>query len=113
MRNSGKLKEIIREAAATIGITFYNLPKIHGTRFIGHQRRGLTSLLGTWPAIIMHYESYATDNQNIAAIREKVTNLLKKLHSYDFLVLVETYLYLLEVIVPVSKIFEISELLRH
>ena len=61
----------------------------------------------------MHYESYATDNQNIAAIREKVTNLLKKLHSYDFLVLVETYLYLLEVIVPVSKIFEISELLRH
>ena len=39
LRNSGKLKEMIREAAATIGIAFYNLPKIHGRRFIGHRRK--------------------------------------------------------------------------
>ena len=113
LRNSGKLKEMIREAAATIGIAFYNLPKIHGTRFIGHRRRGLTSLLEIWPAIAMAYESYATDNQNIAATRAKVTSLLKKFHSYNFLVIVETYLDLLEVMVPVSKIFETSELLPH
>ena len=36
LRNSGKLKEMIQEAAATIGIMFYNLPKNHGTRLIGH-----------------------------------------------------------------------------
>ena len=113
LRNSGKLKEMIREAAATIGIAFYNLPKIHGTRFIGHRRRGLTSLLEIWPAIAMAYESYATDNQNIAATRAKVTSLLKKFHSYNFLVIVETYLDLLEVMVPVSKTFETNELLPH
>ena len=110
LRNSGKLKEMIREAAATIGIAFYNLPKIHGTRFIGHQRTGLTSLLETWPALVMAYESYTADNQNFAATRAKVTSLLKKFHSYDFLVTVKRYLDLLEVMVPVSKIFETNEL---
>ena len=113
LRNSGKLKEMIREAAATIGIAFYNLPKIHGTRFIGHQRTGLTSLLETWPALVMAYESYTADNQNFAATRAKVTSLLKKFHSYDFLVTVKRYLDLLEVMVPVSKIFETNELLPH
>ena len=100
LRNSGKLKEMIFEAAATIGITFYNLPKIHGTRFIDHQKRALASILETQPAIVAAYESYATDNHNIAATRAKVTSLLMKFR-YDFFVIVETYLDLLEVTIPV------------
>ena len=99
LRNSGKLKEMISEAAAIIGITFYNLPKIHGTRFIDHRKRGLASILETQPAIVATYESYATDNHNIAATRAKVASLLKK-YRYDFFVIVETYLDLLEVTIP-------------
>ena len=113
MRNSGKLQEIILEAATTIRVTFYNLPKIHDTRFIGYRRRGLKSLLETWSAIVMALESYTTNNQNIAATRTKVTSLLQKFHSYDFLVSVETYLDLLEVVVPASKVFETNKLLPH
>ena len=101
---------MIQEAAATIRIMFYNLLKIDGTRFIGHQRRGLAILLQTWPLIIMVYERYTADNQNVAATRAKVTGLLKKFHSYDFLVTMETYLDLLEVVLPVSKICETIEL---
>ena len=111
LRHSVKLKQMIRKAAATIGITFYKLPKIHGTRFIGHRRTDLTSLLEIWPAIAMTYECYTADNQNVATTRAKVTSLLKKFHSYDFLVTVETYLDLIEVMVPLSKIFETNELL--
>ena len=73
----------------------------------------MTSLLGTWSAIVMAYESYTANKQNIAATRTKVTSLLKKFHSYDFLVTVETYLDLLQVMVPVSKVFETNELLPH
>ena len=102
---------MIREAVATIGITFCSLPKIHGTRFIGNQRRSLTSLLETWPAMVMAYKSYTADNQNGAATRAKETGLLKKFHSYDFLVTVEMYLDLHEVMVSVSKIFETNKLL--
>ena len=61
----------------------------------------------------MAYESYTTYKYNIAATRAKVLNLLKKFHSYDFLVTVETCLDLLEVMVPVSKIFETKELLPY
>ena len=110
LRNSGKLTEMIQEAAATIRM-FYNLLKIDGTRFIGHQRRGLLILLQTWPVIIMVYERYTADNQNVAATRAKVTGLLKKFHSYDILVTMETYLDLLEVVLPVSKICKTIELL--
>ena len=48
LRNSGKPKEIIQEAVVTIRTMFYNQQKIHGTRFIGHQKRSLKSLLETW-----------------------------------------------------------------
>ena len=64
---------MMQEAAIAIGITFYNL-KIYSTRFIGHQRRGLTSLLETWPAIVLAYESYIADNQNLSTARAKVTS---------------------------------------
>ena len=32
-------------------------------------------------AIIIAYESYTADNQNVAAKRAKMTDLLKKFHS--------------------------------
>lgn len=113
LRNSGKIKQMTIEGATTIGITYYNLPKIHGTRFIGHRRRGFTSLLEVWPAFVMAYESFCADKNNKSATRAKVKGLLKKFHSYDVLVIVETYLDLLEIIVPTSKVFETNELLPH
>ena len=48
LRNSGKRKEIIQEAVVTIRTMFYNQQKIHGTRFIGHRKGSLKSLLETW-----------------------------------------------------------------
>ena len=103
---------MMQEAAIAIGITFYNL-KIYSTRFIGHQRRGLTSLLETWPAIVLAYESYIADNQNLSTARAKVTDPLKNFHSYNFFVTVEVHLDLLKFMVPVSKIFETNNLLPH
>ena len=103
---------MMQEAAIAIGITFYNL-KIYSTRFIGHQRRGLTSLLETWPATVLAYESYIADNQNLSTARAKVTDPLKNFHSYNFFVTVEVHLDLLKFMVPVSKIFETNNLLPH
>ena len=103
---------MMQEAAIAIGITFYNL-KIYSTRFIGLQRRGLTSLLETWPAIVLAYESYIADNQNLSTARAKVTDPLKNFHSYNFFVTVEVHLDLLKFMVPVSKIFETNNLLPH
>ena len=46
-KNSGKLKTETKNAAAALNITYYPLPKIHGTRFLNHRcRRRLHSYCG-------------------------------------------------------------------
>ena len=43
----------------------------------------------TGSTIIMAYESYKADDQNVVSTRVKVTDLLKKFHSNNSLVTVE------------------------
>ena len=106
LRNSGKLKQEVAKASEVLGITHYVLPKLTGTRFVSHRRRGYTNLIETWPAFIMAYENYASDSKSSTAqTRAKVAGLLKKFKSYTFLSTVTAYLDLLEMIVPASKSF--------
>lgn len=112
LRNCGKLKEQVRESSKALGIDFKNLSKIKGTRFIGHHREGLRKLLDSWPAFLTAYENYVITNKN-KKTNAKVSGLLKKFKSYDFLATVATYLDMLELVVPASKIFERNELMPH
>ncbi|XP_065677699.1 zinc finger protein 862-like [Hydra vulgaris] len=85
LRNSGKLKSEVEAAAKAIGITFYILPKISGTRFVGHRKRALSSLLETWPAFLSAYENYASEPKNGKTVG-KVKGLLKLFKCQSFLV---------------------------
>ena len=49
LKNSGKLKSLLKECAASLRIHYYELPKIHGTCFVNHRHRGFKNLLETWP----------------------------------------------------------------
>ena len=110
-KRSGKIKTEVAECAKAVGIDFYSLPKIHGTRFISHRRRGLKVLLETWPAYILAYENVQADTRgHNANTRSKVAGLLKKFKSYQFMCYVQLYLDLLDDIVPLSLVFE-SEML--
>jgi len=85
-KNSGKLKSECRKAADALNITYYPLPKIHGTRFLNHRRRGFSKLLHDWPALITGFENLLA-NPNGGSSREpraKVQGILAKLNSYDF-----------------------------
>ena len=95
-----------------LGIDFYVLPKIHGTRFIGHHRCGFKVLLETWPAYILAYENIQADAKGHSAnIRSKVSGLLEKFKSYQFLSYGNIYLDLLDGMVPTSLLFEADMLL--
>ena len=112
--NSGKLKSEVAECAKALNINYYVLSKIHGTRFVGHRRKGFEGLLESWPAYITAYENFiANDKGSNAKTKAKVSGLLKYFKSYEFLVTVATYLDLLELIVPASKIFELDQLLPY
>ena len=111
-KNSGKIKGEVSECAKGLGIDFYVLPKIHGTRFIGHRRRGFKVLLETWPAYVLAYENVQADTKgHTANVRSKVSGLLKKFRSYQFLSYVNLYLDLLDGMVPTSLLFEADMLL--
>ncbi|XP_065640532.1 zinc finger protein 862-like [Hydra vulgaris] len=112
LRNSGKLKAEVEAASKCLGLTHYNLPKITGTRFVGHRRRGVLNLLETWPAFIMAYQNYVSEQSNSKTVT-KVKGLLKSFKCHSFLYKVGLYLDSLEVIIPASKIFETNELLAH
>ena len=45
MKNSGKIKAEIKAAANALDIENYTLPKLTGTRFIGHRISAIRALL--------------------------------------------------------------------
>ena len=49
LKNSRKTKNEIKEASKTLNIKHYSLPKLTGTRLVGHRRNAHTNLLKIWP----------------------------------------------------------------
>ena len=112
LRKSGKLKAEIMEAAAALDITFYEFPKIHGTRFLSHRKRGMTRLLHNWPAVKLAFENVVASNKGCAGeTKAKVGGLLKKLKDYRHLCSVAAYLDVLDSLGPLSLVFEKQNLL--
>ena len=103
LRNSGKIKSEIREAAKVLNIQHYTLSKLTGTHFVGHRRTAFQLLLDMWPAITLAYENVVADNKTVAKTRAKVTRQLRKFKSYDMLCKTSTYLDILELITPVFE----------
>ncbi|XP_065664896.1 uncharacterized protein LOC136086588 [Hydra vulgaris] len=113
LRNSGKIKQEVINASAALGTTHYTLPKLTGTRFVGHHIRAFKNLLESWPVYIVAYENYVNEWKNPITTKAKVQGLLKKFKSYNFLCTVAVYHDMLELIVPASKVFVANKLLPH
>ena len=57
LKNSGAIKSDVQEAAKSLNISAYTLPKLSGTRFVSHHVRALARMLNMWPAIISAFEN--------------------------------------------------------
>ena len=111
LKNSGKIKSEINSAAHALNIQHYQLPKLAGTRFVGHRRAAFKCLLDTWPAMKLAFENIIADPKTRQETKTKVKGLLKKLNWYHFMSLVTCYLDILETVTPISKLFEAEHLL--
>ena len=111
LKNSGKIKSEIKSAAHALNIQHYQLLKLTGTRFVGHRRAAFKCLLDTWPAMKLAFENIIADPKTRQETKTKVKGLLKKLNSYRFMSLVTCYLDILEIVTPISKLFEVERLL--
>ena len=106
-KNSGKLKTESKEACHVLNITYYPLPKIHGTRFVNRRRKGFTKLLHNWPALITTFTNALARRRGCHLEKlAKIAGIVKKLKSFRFLCQTAAYLDILESIGPLSLIFE-------
>ena len=98
---------MVQAACKSLGITSHRkLPKIHGTRFINHRRRGIKVFLEIWPGIIMAYENALSDPKGKALTKAKIKGFLTKLRSYEFFCKAAYYLDILDAAGPASLVFE-------
>ena len=113
-RNLGKLKSECETAAEALNVTFYPLPKIHGTRFVNHRRRGFDKLLHNWPVLITAFtNTLATDCNCRGETRAKVEGILRKLRSYKFICQTAVYLDILDAIGPLALMFKADFLMAY
>ena len=76
LKNSGKIKSEMKIAAEALNIQHYTLPKLTGTRFVGHRISALRVLLDMWPAIITALQNVQADHKTKATVRAKVLKFI-------------------------------------
>ena len=80
LKQSGAVKAEVKQAAEFLGITYYVLPKVHGTRFVSHRHQGYSKFIHMWPALITAFEnSKVTAKTNTK--RAKLEGYLRKLRN--------------------------------
>ena len=112
LKSSRKLKSSVLSAASALGMESYVLPRLTGTRFIGHRVTAFKRLLDMWPAFITAYENCLSDSTH-KRMHAKVKGQLNIFQSYRMLCLVCTYLHVLKKMKPTSKVFEGEGLLAY
>lgn len=96
-KQSGKLRGQFESLGRVSGVTIYTFPKVHGTRFIGHQRRGLHHLLNNWGILMQLCENCISSREKgYRNIKAKLQGILKKLKNFIFLSNCAFYFQLLE-----------------
>ncbi|KAL5016137.1 hypothetical protein ScPMuIL_005726 [Solemya velum] len=83
-KQSGKFKRHFQATASAFNVHCLNFPKVHGTRFINHMRRGITHLLNNW-VVLIHAIENSLANSKERAVSAKLRGLLKKLKDFSFL----------------------------
>lgn len=107
LQNSGKLNNEVYAACQALGIESHKkLPKIQGTRFITHRRKGMKILIDVWPGLIVAFENALAWPTGKAETKAKIRGLLSRLQSYEFLCKVCSYIDILDAVGPSSLVFE-------
>ena len=94
-KKSGKFKRVLKKMGDIHNVSVYTFPKVHGTRFIGHTRRGLGALLNNWP-ILMRVVENEVASPKASAIKATLSGMMKKLKDFKFLSTAAYYKVLLD-----------------
>jgi hypothetical protein len=112
-KKSGKLKRCFKDTAKALEVTSYNFPKVHGTRFIAHTRRGLDHLLKNWICLANTIESMSANKEHgkMRTLNAKLVGILKRLLDLRFLAHCCFYSHVLSIVAKLSLKLEDSKIL--
>ncbi|XP_077989284.1 zinc finger protein 862-like [Glandiceps talaboti] len=109
MKRSGKFQRHFKSTAEAMCVQVYKFPKVHGTRFVNHQRCGVKILLHNW-IILMHALENSIANNSQRALSAKLRGILKKLVDFRFLAACCEFKAILDIVAKLSLKFEEGKL---
>ena len=104
MKNLGAVKSDVKSAAKALDKSCYTLPKITGTCLVSHRKKAYTRLLNMWPALITAFENTLAYHRIKAKTKAKISDLLKVLRNYEYVMLTCAYDDILEKITTLSLV---------
>lgn len=105
MKRSGKFQRQFKETGNALGVQVYKFPKVHGTRFVNHQRTGIKILIHNWIPLLLTIEN-ALANKSYGAINAKLMGILKRLTNMSFLATTCLFKLILDIVAMLSLKFE-------
>ena len=105
MKQSGKFKRQFHATAEALGVQVYTFPKVHGTRFVNHQRNGVRVLLHNWISLMEAIEN-AVAHEKGKTHSAKLMGILKKLRDVRFLSAACLFKAILDIVARLSLKFE-------
>ena len=94
--------------AEALDVKAYKFPKVHGTRCLAHQRRGVDVLLHNWIILQQAIENTLASAKKPEA---KLQGYLKKLKNFTFLGHCFLYKDILDIVAALSLNFEKEKLM--
>lgn len=108
-QRSGKLKREMKHMGKVLNVDVLVFPKVHGTRFIGHIRKGLHHLLHNYGVLLQLLE-HCIAQPGFRPLKAKLNGILKKLRNLKFLMMCAFYKVLLDRITKLSMLLQRGEL---
>ncbi|KAK6186787.1 hypothetical protein SNE40_006061 [Patella caerulea] len=104
-KNSGKLTRHFKQMGEINNIKTLKFKKVHGTRFVSHQVRGLQTLIHNWIILALTIEDLVRTQPN-AKSTPKLNGILRKLKDFSFLSTCILYLNILSELSQLSLSLE-------
>lgn len=82
-KKAHKLKREMKDYAKVENVQIYTFPKVHGTRFLGHQRHGVKVLLNNWVPLT-HTLEHAVASNGHRNMAPKLRGYVKQLRDFSF-----------------------------
>ena len=105
MKQSGSFQDHFRKTAKELDVQVYRFTKVHGSRFVSRQRRGLEVLLHNWVPLLVAIDKSIKSNSH-KTIKAKLVGIRKQLANLRILSAACLFKLLLDIIAQLSLKFE-------